>query len=179
MIAISLVQDCDCSCAPYIQIKRALYKSYLLFPNYFFYCLLRPCWSKILTGDMALKHLRLNTNIGTWLTPQNPKWPYLKFRLGTYIPPAKRASQLVQDFWGGLNLALKFSSHNFHTKNLYSLGRCFEYKSESTGSNKFIAHIQFAQFPLLNNTLLTYICGGMCGWAVPSGSRDPLIFLDN
>ena len=23
---------------------------------------------------------------GTWPTPQNGKWPYLKFRLGTYIP---------------------------------------------------------------------------------------------
>ena len=24
---------------------------------------------------------------GTWPTPQNGKWTYLKFRLGTYIPP--------------------------------------------------------------------------------------------
>ena len=120
------------------KLKERYIKVICYFQIIFFYCLLRPCWSKILTGDIdqALKHLRLNTDIGTWFTPQNPKWPYLKFRLGTYIPPAKRASQLVQDFWGGLNLALKFSSHNFHTKNLYSLGRCFEYKSESTGSNK-------------------------------------------
>ena len=38
MIAISLVQDCDCSCAPYIQIKRALiYKSYCYFQTNFFF----------------------------------------------------------------------------------------------------------------------------------------------
>ena len=102
--------------------------------------------------------IRLNTDIGTRLTPQNPKRPYLEFRLGAYIPPANRASQLVQGFWGGLNLALKFSSNNFYTKNLYcSLGHCFEYKSGSTSSNKFIVDIQSAQFPLLNNTLVTYV----------------------
>lgn len=126
---------------------------------------------------MALKHLRLNTDIGTWLTPQNLKWPYLKFWLGTYIPPAKRASQLVQDFWGGLNLALKFSSNNFYTKNLYSLGHCFEYKSGSTSSNKFIADIQLAQFPLLNNTLVTYVEAWVAGQYPVS--RGLLIFVDN
>ena len=45
---------------------------------------------------MALKKqhkARWNCNMGkyqpgrgTWPTPQNGKWPYLKFRLGTYIP---------------------------------------------------------------------------------------------
>lgn len=126
---------------------------------------------------MALKHLRLNTDIGTWLTPQNLKWPYLKFWLGTYIPPAKRASQLVQDLWGGLNLALKFSSNNFYTKNLYSLGHCFEYKSGSMSSNKFIADIQLAQFPLLNNTLVTYVEACVAGQYPVS--RGLLIFVDN
>ena len=128
---------------------------------------------------MALKHLQLNTDIGTWLTPQNLKWPYLKFWLGAYIPRAKRAFQLVQDFWGGLNLALKFSSNNFYTKNLYSLGHCFEYKSGSTIiSNKFIADIQLAQFPLLiNNTLVTYVDACVAG-QYPA-SRGLSIFLDN
>ena len=46
---------------------------------------------------MALKKqhkARWNCNMGkyqlgrgTWTTPQNGKWPYLKFRQGTYIPP--------------------------------------------------------------------------------------------
>ena len=31
----------------------------------------------------------------------------------------------------------------------YSLGHCFEYESGSTSTNKFIADIQLAQFPLL------------------------------
>ena len=122
---------------------------------------------------MALKHLQLNTDIGTWLTPQNLKWPYISL----HVPYAKRASQLVQDFWGGLNLALKFSSNNFYTKNLYSLGHCFEHKSGSMSSNKFIVDIQLAQFPLLNNTLVTYVEACVAG-QYPA-SRGLSIFLDN
>ena len=32
---------------------------------------------------------------GTWPTSQNAKGPYLKFRLGTYLPPLKERAPLV------------------------------------------------------------------------------------
>ena len=58
-------------------------------------------------------------------------------------------------------------------ENLYSLGHCFEYKSGSMSSNKFIVNIQLAQFPLLNNTLVT--CVEAC---VPGGLTAQTLDLE-
>ena len=134
MIGISLVQDCDCRLVPHIfKLKERYIKVICYFQINFFYCLLRPC------NRVNRRHGLETFTTKYWYRDlaysSKPKMTLFEVRTRDIHTPAKRASRIVQDFWGGLNLALKFSLNNFYTENLCSLGHCFEYKSGSTSSN--------------------------------------------
>ena len=94
---------------------------------------------------MALKKqhkARWNCNMGkyqpgrgTWATPQNGKWPYLKFRQGTYIPPPPSPTHTCPILWQTYAWLCLISHCIFCSLLLYF---CTEFSWQYNAMHKFV-----------------------------------------